>query len=428
MCTSETPSLETAEEARLALFRENNPQCTFSMDDGNLVIENAWGANDIRFVFDPAESDVLEEMNNIAFRPQFNAIIHVDTNEIEFIFTYLHPGREPDSSYMDRAFQFHFMGHTFDCSFREPTQRLFHLAKRMRRLPPSRGYIIAPQLEAFRDYQRLDYMPERVKKYFSDRVPRSFFVRAETPLLDYDIALLSRHINFHMAYYDRKTPSIDILDAEEPDTQTQVVPRRFIDGAFPTAMVAHEIDDFVLQLIRVACTSAPRFAFIYYYQVVEYAGFYFVDEKSKRELRHFLSDPTIISCHEDKISHLLSVLCDMQQNHDARMQKVVEDFVDPGIVWHEIDNDKEFFSQEVRFDGDLVLPALVSSDITENTWRAMWMPKTFHQLAKIRHCLVHGRERRESQVIPPTRTNARHTARYLPVIRRIAEQIALAKA
>ena len=55
----------------------------------------------------------------------------------------------------------------------------------------------------------------------------------------------------------------------------------------------------------------------------------------------------------------------------------------------------------------------------------MWMPKTFDLLTKIRNVLVHAREKRESKGILPTRHNEAILRRYIPLIRRIAEQLAL---
>lgn len=410
----------------LSDFQRNNPQCKFSMDEEMFIIEQAWSVDDVRFAFSPEQVDILKDINNIAFRRRFDAIFHVDLNEVEFFFAYLNPDNETQQSYVDRRFKFNFLGEIFECYVREPSSRLFELALRMRRLP-SIGEPIAIQLRAFRDSQMLDDLPEQAKEYFGERVPRSFFVKTEKPILDYDWEQLSRHINFHMQYYDRKTPIINIRHKENSNNNEDFSERRFLADSFPEAMAAHEIDDFILQLMDVADTSSPRFAFIYYYQVIEYAGFYFVDEKAKKQIRQFLTDPAMVMCPEEKVCELLTVLSDLQYSNDAKMRKVIEDYCDPRIVWLEVENDKVFFSRTIEFDGGFQLMALISEETSADTWRAMWMPKTFDQLTKIRNCLVHARERRQSQVILPTPANTNRIERYLPLIRRIAEQIALSK-
>jgi hypothetical protein len=421
--TSKAPS---PQNLYLSDFQKNNPQCKFSFDEDKFVIEKAWAVDNVRFVFDPSEFDGLRDINNIAFLPKFDALFHVDRNEAEFFFAYLKPDEEPDISYLDRNFAFNFMGQTLECCFKEPSQRLFSLAKRIRLLP-SFGTQVATQLRAFRDVQRLDQLPEQAKDYFDKRVPRSFFVKTEKPILDNDWEQLSRHINFHMQYYDRETPLINIRHDDLKNEQKTLSPRRYLSEPFPTAMAAHDIDDFILQLIEVACYISPRFSFIYYYQVIEYAGFYFVDEKAKKEIRRFLTDPAMVMCPEEKVCELLTVLSDLQHSDETKMRKVIDDYCDPKIIWQEVENDISFFSEQITFDGGFQLPALISKDTSLDTWKTMWMPKIFDQLTKIRNCLVHARERRQSQVIHPTPKNSQLIERYLPIIRRIAEQIALSK-
>lgn len=408
-------------------FQKNNPQCKFSFDEDKFVIEKAWAVDNVHFVFDRSEFDGLGDINNIAFLPKFDALFHVDRNEAEFFFAYLKLDEEPDMAYLDRNFAFNFMGQTLECYFKEPSQRLFSLAKRIRLLPSLPGDQVATQLRVFRDFQRLDKLPEQAKDYFNNRVPRSFFVKTEKPILDNDWEQLSRHINFHMQYYDRKTPLINVRRDVLKNEQKTLSPRRYLSESFPSAMAAHDIDDFILQLMEVACYSSPRFSFIYYYQVIEYAGFYFVDEKAKKEIRRFLTDPAMVMCPEEKVCELLTVLSDLQHSDEAKMRRVIDNYCDPKIVWQEVKNDISFFSEQITFDGEFQLPALISRDISVDAWETMWMPKIFDQLTKIRNCLVHARERRQAQVIHPTPRNSQLIKRYIPVIRRIAEQIALSK-
>jgi hypothetical protein len=180
-----------------------------------------------------------------------------------------------------------------------------------------------------------------------------------------------------------------------------------------------------LQLIDVAQHTSPRFAFIYYFQVIEYAGFYFVDEKARRALKSFLRDPAMITCPEDRMHELFGALSDLAHNDETRMRKVIEECCNPSVIWKEIENDKAFFSGSISFDGGFVLPPLIAADTSETSWSAMWMPKVYDHLTKIRNCLVHARERRQSNVILPTEANSCRIERYLPIIARMAEEIAL---
>ena len=103
----------------------------------------------------------------------------------------------------------------------------------------------------------------------------------------------------------------------------------------------------------------------------------------------------------------------------------MKEHCDPLPIWKEIENDKEFFSNPQSFDGGFVLDAWISMDTTVDGFEKMWMPKVFDQLTKVRNCLVHAREKRENKVIMPSKSNDNRLKAILPVIARIAEQVAL---
>ena len=107
------------------------------------------------------------------------------------------------------------------------------------------------------------------------------------------------------------------------------------------------------------------------------------------------------------------------------MRKVIEGYCDPIEIWQEIDNNREFYANEVCFDGGFELKPLISNDLSVDAWKSMWMPKLFDQLTKIRNCIVHAREKRHENVILPTSRNNRLVSLYIPPIKRMAEQIAI---
>lgn len=413
------------EDIYLAEFKTSNPQCKYKVEDNKFIIDNAWNTDEVQIEFDIDNLESLKDLNHIEIRPQFDAIIHKDTNEIEFVFGLLPPDIEPYASYIDRAFTFHYLGNEYTCTYREPTERLLLLAEKIRHYPGADTSAMK-QIRSLRDSRRIDKLPKQIQKIFEENVLRSFFVKSNLSFDNIDLPILCRHINFHMNYYDRATSHI-IIRESITDTIQKTKFKRFIAESFPETLLAHPIDEFILQLIEVARESNPRFAFIYYYQVLEYAGFYFVDEKAKKEIRQFLRDPAMMMCAEEKINELLSVLSDLHRGDDAKMIKVVEEYCDPIVVWQEIESDREFFEDKVTFEGGFELPPLISKDLSIDGWKAMWMPKLYHQLTKIRNCLVHARERRQAQVIAPCTVNTTKIEHYLPVIARMAEQIALSK-
>ena len=226
-------------------------------------------------------------------------------------------------------------------------------------------------------------------------------------------------------YYDRFSPLINILPEIDEESIEQKGPIRYIEGTFPKTLVAQTIDDIILKLLEVARSNPSRFSFLYYYQVFEYAGYYYINDATKRSLRNFLKDPALINCGEDKVSELFSLFSDLGHNDDVKMRKVIEDKCDAKLLWKEIKHDLQFFAASHEFEGGFIALPLIADDTTEATWCTMWTPKLFDHLTKIRNSLVHARERRENKVILPTRKNNQILRGYLPIIRRMAEQIAL---
>jgi len=228
-----------------------------------------------------------------------------------------------------------------------------------------------------------------------------------------------------MKYYDNRSPIIVIRDEDAGISEDRFYPKRYFEPIFPTDMAIHAVDEIILRLLEVADETSPRFAFLYYYQVIEYVAFYFVNEKTKTALRKFLRDPTMIGCPEDKVSEVFVVLSEIHHNDDVKMKSAIKEFCDPNAIWREIVHDKEFFTESIVFDGGFELPPLISIDTTENSWSANWVPILFDNFTKIRNCIVHARERRQGKVILPSDANNRKINRYLPLISRVAMQIAI---
>lgn len=423
---SETNKKEPSfSEVYLSDFLSNNPHVDMSIDDDSLIVEKPWARDDVRLKGNVKDTDFISALNAVKFSPKFDAIFHVDTNKAEFVYAFLDPEQDANKSIIDRRFSIYYEGRSYECYFAEPSERLSRIARSYERLPSDSGFESIPQIIPFKDIQNIEKKSERIKKYFANKVPRSFFVQSEQKIDVDEFENIARQINFLMHYYDRKTPLISIHQDPEQNNIERKPALRYSEGDFPESLIAQPIDDIVLKLIEVARSSQARFAFLYYYQVFEYAGYYYIDEAAKRQLRNYLKDPALINCGEDKVSELFSVFADLNHNDDVKMKKVIEEHCDPKVIWKEIENDIEFFSNEQRYEGGFKIKALVSSDTTGSAWESMWMPKLYDHLTKIRNSLVHARERRENKVILPDSSNNKKLKHYIPLIRRVAEQIAL---
>jgi hypothetical protein len=417
---------ESFSHASLTEFHTNNPHSYLLREDDNLFIDNLWGGLDVRLLFDENDDNQIATLNRIRVDPRFDAIIHQEENRIEFAFGIFDPNDDTVKGWIDRNFAIHHNGNEYNCSYSEPTLDLLAIAKMCRRIPTDTNLPTMPQLRVLRDLQNQAELPAPVKSYFERNTePRSFFVNginADTPLEQ-----LFRHLNFISSYYDRRSPHIVTRpdDVSKSDDETIPRPRRMLNDAFPTTLNCRQIDDVLLTLLEVAIKSPPRASFLYYYQVFEYAGHYYFDDDARVELRRILRDPSILDMPDRKLDSLFSILADLHKNEDQRMQKVIQQHCDPMNLWTEIENDKEFFSQKIVFDGGFESDAFLSADTTSNAWCEMWKTNLFWKLTKIRNCLVHARERREPNSILPTKSNNDKLKRIIPLIRRTAEDLVI---
>lgn len=408
------------QEILLREFSTHNPHSKIVLEDGNtLIIEKPWGEEDVRLCTKMDDEEFIQDLNQLRFHQKFDAILHRDFNIFEVVYGYI----KENVDELDRSFLFIFENKEYKCAFANPTDRFLRLASHYE-IQAEGDITSLPQITAFKDAQRIDKIPPLRQKYFEGRIPRNFLVTAINGFDGVNLEKLANHINFIMRYYDRSTPVIKIKqDLSANSSHAQV---NYIEEKFPEAcLIPHAVDDIILRLLDVASGSYPRFAFIYYYQVFEYSGYYYIDQKARSTLRNAFRDPSLICGSEDKFADLFAIFSDINQNDEVKIRKVIEEYCDPRVIWKEINVDRDFFTIEHIFDGGFVAQALIAKDTTQETWIAMWMPKTFDLLSKIRNVLVHAREKRENKIILPSRENNKILKRYLPIIRRIAEQLAL---
>jgi hypothetical protein len=409
---------------KLDMFITNNPHSLVTIDADDIIIEKPWGYADCKLQFKANNKQIIKDLNNIIINPRLDAIIHMDSAEVEYIFAFINKADKNNSEWLNRKFDISFNGEKCKCEFKEPTSRLMRIATSYFRIPFDRGTATVQQLAAFRDYQKMEELKEKNKKYFENRVPRSFILKLEGSTREFDIVKLSKQLNFLMLTYDRDSPIIIIREEDKlkiPNTKNI----RYINGFFPKELIARNYDSTLLKLIDVAITSDPRDSFLYYYQVFEYAGYYYLDEKTKKDLLRYLKNPSIMSCCDDNLDILVNLFADSNLGDDSKIRKMIEENCDAAELWKEIENDKAFYSIEHVFEGGFTSPKLISEDTTISSWKAMWTPKLIDHLTKIRNCIVHARERRENKVILPTDLNESTLEHYLPLMDRMAREIVI---
>jgi len=124
----------------------------------------------------------------------------------------------------------------------------------------------------------------------ADYVFTSFWIRA-IELTDSAVVRLVRHLNFYMKYFDRDTPCIIVHDENPPDRKSEI-PVQFVDGSFPVEMGARSLNDHLLALWENTVTAPDPFRrYLYNFQILEYAAFYFLQEKLERQLKKIICAP-----------------------------------------------------------------------------------------------------------------------------------------
>ncbi len=225
-----------------------------------------------------------------------------------------------------------------------------------------------------------------------------------------------------MNYYDRGSPLI-LIHTPEDEKLKSAKRLQLLESTFPQHITTKKHDSFFLNLLYTALQVEVRLQYIYYYQVLEYAAFYYIDSNIKSSLLRIINTPDIQSEPEKYISEMLDKITELNQGDEAKIDRIVQTRCNPEILWKEIEHNKEFFLKEQKFDGGYVLDPCISGDMTYQGFSVAWHPKLIKCLRGVRNALVHGRERRVANIISPTKQNDLKLRSLTPIIHRMAEQV-----
>ncbi|MCB9247429.1 MAG: hypothetical protein H6613_02250 [Ignavibacteriales bacterium] len=134
-----------------------------------------------------------------------------------------------------------------------------------------------------------------------------------------------------MTYFQRSSPNIAVLKKKNPTTEEfdSVVPCLSLFGEFPKEINAHCIDPVLLDIFLIARDSTNiRLKFIFYYQILEYASYYYINNKLKSKLSLILKDPAISDNSNYAIGHIIEEMKDTfsQKDDYSRLEKTVLDY------------------------------------------------------------------------------------------------------
>jgi len=389
------------------------------MDENKIHIYNLW--NDDSFYLKFEKETDLTFLNDLFFPQELMALYSLKENFLEvFAFPI-----NPESDLVKRKFDFNYKGKTYNCFWDSPSEYFEKIATAFRE-DKEESRTAYRNLRQFRDYYRLDELPKFMSKYFDDKKPFNFFINGDMEFVNENIIEFCKILNFYMTYFDRETPTIQVFQKSQEQEQFEL-PCISLFDTFPSIINSTDIDNILLEIITVANnTSDNRLRFIFYYQILEYASYYYLKSDLKDKLNTLLRKPDISYKSEEYSKTIIEEFKNHFKNNDdkAKLDMLVSEHISLQDLKIELEKNIEYFSRKLEFDGGFIIEPIMNNEITginqlsENTIKAIK-----DNIVSVRNSLVHLRESRENKVILPTKRNDNLLIPYLYLIRRIAERI-----
>jgi hypothetical protein len=402
-------------------LQERYPKIEIIKENDKIHIHNLWGDNSFFLRFN--EDADLSFLNNLYFPPELMAMYSLENNHIEvFAFPI-----SPDSELIKRKFDFNFQGETFVCEWSEPTEEFIKISTSFRELKEE-SHTAYRNLRQFRDYYRIEELPDFMSKYFEDKRPYNFFIKGNLSKVKDEIIEFCKTLNFYMSYFDRETPNVQIFPTQY-NKEVFNLPCYSLFDTFPTSINATNIDNILLDIITVANkASDPRLRFIFYYQILEYASYYFLKSDIKDKLNNILKRPDVSFKSEDYSKQIIEQFKNHFNTNDdkTKLDMLINEHIKLNDLQLELENNIEYFSKPVEFDGGFIIEPIMKESNTSIEQLPDNTIKTIKEnIVSIRNSLVHLREYRENKVILPTDRNDNLLIPYIYLVRRIAEKIVI---
>ena len=377
-----------------------------------------WGEDAIEIPLGSDDDVLCEALNAVRLPPRFTAIWHEDTRDFEVIFTVL----EKENRLLHRSFEFRYKGACFQCSFGPSSTRLRAIARKARlagRPSPSDYRNLLP----FYRYE-LSLEADPSSSYVASGEPISFWIRGLDQYDDDYVRDLARNLNFHMSYFDRRTPNI-IIHEEPPATDgvRNLNPPSTDD--FPATLSGKDIDQHLLILWESARRGDPFLRFIHYYQILEYAGFYHFRDKVRSDIERAIIAPDAVSRPGRVAQQILEIISTDRRRDEEKITEMIAECVDLPEMWEILDGSLSTFSESIELDGGFILPALVSASVSYEEFEGSWNERFPSALHRVRNALVHARESRQSTMIAPTTANYARLSPWLLPLSQTAARVIL---
>jgi hypothetical protein len=403
-------------EQKLAPFLSANPEAKVIPTDDFPIIRTPWGDETIILrVTDDVES-LIRSLNNLRLPPRFSAVWHLDSYDLEFVFAPL-PNNDP---LLGRSFLFRFNGKQYKCEYAQTTNAILQISSSSRPVqPPSdTNHRNLGNIEPFLRHEKR----RKESGTSSNYAITSFYIR-NLQCDEDDLVNLAKHLNFYMRYFDRRSPVILVHEAPiiQPTTEQ---PIQFPFGEFPHTLSGNQLDPYLLSLWESAANTTDIFRrFLYNFQIVEYAAFYYLRDELSRNIRQILGAPDLPSKLDHSTRQILDIMVEEKTPDEAKFNAVIQNYVDPSVIWNEVQPKATFFSQSTEFDGGCIISPLIQQDWSYDIFKSTWIPKLPDTLRKLRNGVVHSRELRQAKCILPSSHNNQLLRPWATAMSAIANQI-----
>jgi len=421
----------------LEIFQKTNSTIEIVEETEHINLNKLWADSSFMCRF-PKDKD-FSSLEDIELPLELCAIFHKTEQKLEFIFTPL----SEDHKFLPRKTVFYFKGIEIKTEFSEPSKALQVLAKGFRKIdaPNDSQY---RNLEVFADYYRTEEQNSQMKTYFKNKKAYSYYVSGDFKKIKNDFVALCKHLNVYLRFFDRRAPVISIINIE-PKGENFKLPCYTNEKDFPDQISANSIDPIALDLLEVARdTGNGRLKYLFYYQVLEYFAYYYLDEELKRKLSNILKSPDLLYNSSSYTRTIIEELKDYTNNttDKQKLTKLLTDYITVEDIVVELKCNIINFCNDIEFDGNFKLPAIIQDEKSldklfvegketkekkkeKEKAKADLIISIADRVEKIRNVLVHIKESRENKVILPTRNNNRKLTPYLFLLSRIAETISM---
>jgi hypothetical protein len=378
--------------AGLKEFLQNNPDSSMKIEEQMIIIAQPWGDDTLQICFRSDDKALPAILNEVVLPPLFSAIYHLDERDLELIFI---PGRSEEYG---RRFDFHFKGAVLTCEFSDCSDRLLGIVKAARPIGP-------PSHTDHRNLGRFNAVLRRLEKDRSARrTGTSFWIRG----IDWDqneVLELARNMNFYLWYFDRQSPRIQIHERSRLEVPGKIP--RYLFDVFPSKISARPLDPFLLQLWESFAVGNVIHRVLYGYQIIEYVGFYQVQEHILQAIRRVLLAPDSFERPREATSQILDAVSEDKLEDAVKIERAVEAYVDHEQLGAAIRRNLPYFSEDHQFDGGFSQPAICSEQWEGRDKKDCkeLVRKVANSLRKIRNAIVHSRESRNVNSIAPTLAN-----------------------